>query len=592
MPSYSIVESLVYDIIAMTPDHELNPFERLYIALGSEQKCHAGYLTDTYMACGCFEKAQEYYESNRHHRKLGDLAWILGDLAAAENHYKTTANGTQSYRTEPDYDRLIRLAFVQEDWATVIDRFIETGFASGFSNGQVCCGRSCVSGKPFLEMLAVAQIALGTEPSANVLRDLKEAFGLSAQDWGDFVSDGDYGQKKMIERIKRRCPPRFGERPPTTVERARSSGATPRAEHVLNYLKRGDEVVDAAQEHLVSFGHKGEERNLIDFIDLVTGSGVTSVSHSMLFAAMGHDSFSPASAPPDRLIRLYSSHPIMNKRHFGRLLQLKFEHGFDLTGSDIVTGLFQKMASIKEVLRPSTSRDDFDFKKLAQFRDWAELRLDDWIRSASVVSAKQVANTWRDGAAVGISHPFGSTSTQRPQTPRDMTEWKELLDQAAHWLRRIWDKEIGRTQWVSENQLFQLLRRHLKPFTVEQHARPVWIEPQHLDIYIPDVSIAVEFMGEQHYRPIDFFGGKAGFDDVQVRDRRKQHLCSSNGVELVYVRFDEHIPTRALEIAEHAKRKTKKEPNQAMQATPVAGATRAWRFAPARAAPATSVPDL
>jgi hypothetical protein len=79
-----------------------------------------------------------------------------------------------------------------------------------------------------------------------------------------------------------------------------------------------------------------------------------------------------------------------------------------------------------------------------------------------------------------------------------------------------------------------------------------------LDVYIPDVSIAVEFMGEQHYRPIDFFGGRAGFAEVQRRDRRKQQLCSSNGVELVYVRFDEDIPTRAIEIAEQAHRNTKK----------------------------------
>lgn len=85
---------------------------------------------------------------------------------------------------------------------------------------------------------------------------------------------------------------------------------------------------------------------------------------------------------------------------------------------------------------------------------------------------------------------------RRPETPRDMTEWKNLLSQAARWLRQVWDKEIGRSQWVSENQLYQLLRRHLKPILVAQHARPVWIKPQHMDAYIPDALIAVEFMGE------------------------------------------------------------------------------------------------
>ncbi|MBK1831889.1 hypothetical protein JIN77_14230 [Verrucomicrobiaceae bacterium R5-34] len=218
MPGYSIVEGLLYDIIAMTPGRELNSFERLYVALRSEQKCHLGYLTDTYMACGCFEKAQEYYESTQHHRKLGDLAWILEDFTAAETHYKTTAKGAQTYRPEPDYDRLIRLAFVQEDWATVIQRFTETGFAPGFSDGQVCCGGSCVPSKPYLEMLAVAQVATDTKLTSDIIGELQEAFGFSLQDWMNFVSGSDYGLRTTIDKIKRRCPPRLGKRPAISVE--------------------------------------------------------------------------------------------------------------------------------------------------------------------------------------------------------------------------------------------------------------------------------------------------------------------------------------------------------------------------------------
>ncbi|MBK1831890.1 hypothetical protein JIN77_14235 [Verrucomicrobiaceae bacterium R5-34] len=320
-------------------------------------------------------------------------------------------------------------------------------------------------------------------------------------------------------------------------------------------MKRGDDVVNVAQDHLVNFGSDGNERDLIEFIDLVTGSGVTSVSHSVLFAAMGHDSFSDRPAPPDRFIRLYGSHPIMNKRHFGSLLQLKFEQDYDLSGGDIVTGLFQKWASIDEILRPTAAKNEFDFKKLAQFRDWAELRLDDWIRSDGAALAKQVADTWLRGNAADVTNAFSGSSAQRPKTARDMIEWKDLLGHAARWLRKVWDKEIGKSQWVSENQLFQLLRRHLQPVFVEQHARPVWIKPQHLDVYIPEASLAVEFMGEQHYRPIEFFGGHAGFAEVQRRDQRKRQLCSNNDIELVYVRFDEDIPKRALEIADDVKQR-------------------------------------
>lgn len=556
MSGYSIVEGLVYNIIAMTADHELNPFERLFVALRSGSKCHAGYLTDTYMACGCFEKALEHYQSTQHHRKLGDLAWILGDPEAAETHFSDASSGAQSYRTEPDHDRLIRLAFFQEDWNSVIRRFTETGFSPGFSNGQVCCGRSSVSANPYLEMLAVAQAMTGEEPLADVLEDLQEAFGVSEDEWGVFVSSGDFDQRKTIDKIKRRCPPKFGKRSPISVERALATGATQRAHRVLAYVKRGDDIVDCAQESLARFGQDGDERDLADFVDCVTGSGVTAVGHSMLFAAMGHDSFNPKSAPPDRMIRLYASHPIMNKRYFGRLLQLKFENGYGLTGGDIVTGLFQKMGSFDELLKPSPSKEEFDFKKLSQFRDWAELRLDDWVKGSGMTSAKVVVDAWLSGTAVEVQQLFGGASKKYPNNPRDMDEWKSFLNQAAHWLRTAWDKEIGKSQWVSENQLFQLLRRHLKSVLVEQHARPIWVEPQHLDVYIPAASTAVEFMGEQHYRPIDFFGGTTGFAAVQMRDKRKQELCRRNGIELIYVRFDESIPDRAAEIAAKIKMTT------------------------------------
>ncbi len=551
--SYSIVNSLTSDVIGTTSNYELNSFERLFIALNSELKSYDGGLVDAYMACGCFENARKYYQAIKHHRKLGGVAWILGDLRDAEDHYSDTSRGAQEYRTEPDFDRLIRLAFFQEDWSLVMTRFAETAFSAGFAKGQICCGRSCVPAKPFLEMLAVAQLALGRKLSPDIEVHLRKAFKLSESEWKAFIQTNSFDKRSTIEKIKRRCPPSFSKIPKTTVESARAKGATSRAHRVLSYVASGDEVVKDAREHLKEFAQDGDERSLIGFVDLVTRSGVISVSHSVLFAAMWNESCDLESVPPDRMIRLYGSHPIMNRRHFGRLLQLKFEHGYEITGGEIVTGLFQKMASIGEVLWPTPSKDSFDSKRLTQFRDWAELRLNDWIRTIGAEHLARVVEVWRSGTAADVRSPFGGVVKERPATPRDMIEWKDLLSKAARWLCKIWDREIGVSQWVSENQLYQLLKRQLKPILVEQHARPIWIEPQHLDVFIPEASVAVEFMGEQHYRAIDFFGGAAGLNVVQSRDRRKQELCNNNGVELIYVRFDENIAERAAEIAEHAK---------------------------------------
>jgi hypothetical protein len=75
------------------------------------------------------------------------------------------------------------------------------------------------------------------------------------------------------------------------------------------------------------------------------------------------------------MAQLYGVHPIMNKRHFGKLLQIKFEHHLPLTGGEIVTGLFQQMGSFTAILEPDSIQDFFGLGKLAYFRDWAELRL-------------------------------------------------------------------------------------------------------------------------------------------------------------------------------------------------------------------------
>lgn len=48
-------------------------------------------------------------------------------------------------------------------------------------------------------------------------------------------------------------------------------------------------------------------------------------------------------------------------------------------------------------------------------------------------------------------------------------------------------------------------------------------------------TIAIEFQGQQHYHPVDFFGGQKAFDDLQKRDQMKREYCEKNGIDLIYV---------------------------------------------------------
>jgi hypothetical protein len=477
-----------------------------------------------------------------HTRKLGDLCWIQGDFEEAQKHYLNPVSKAQSYRTQPDYDRLIRLAFVQEQWENLISFFIEAQFKFGFKKGYIICGNSGSPARPVLEMLAVAMTAINMQPSSEILSVLKSAFRLSKKQWYEFQHDPRFKDSQTVQKLKKRCPPVPSKKKQITVETAMSWGDTPRSNDILAYIKQCDVLLCKAQEHLELFGDTGNEENLNSFIKIVTYSGITSVSQSFLFSATGHGSFTAAkNIPPERLVQLYSSHPIMNKKYYGELLRVKFDNQLPLCGAEIITGLFQQAGSINALVNPDSVQDHFKFDQLVSFQDWAELCMDDWIVGPGKLRIENVSRIWRERLAQNVKQPFGSNDRKQPTTPRNMIEWNELLNVAAKWLQKKWRQEIATTPWVSENQLFQILKRKLKGMTIQQHAQPTWIMPQHFDVYIPEISIAVEYMGIQHYKPIDFFGGDAGFFMIQERDRRKVKKCQEHNVKLYFVQYDDDM---------------------------------------------------
>lgn len=116
-----------------------------------------------------------------------------------------------------------------------------------------------------------------------------------------------------------------------------------------------------------------------------------------------------------------------------------------------------------------------------------------------------------------------------------------LLRQAENEVRAAQDIGAVGESWVSETELFYEVRRMFAGIEVIQHGRPPWLGRQHLDIWIPEFSVGIEYHGAQHFGPVDVFGGEDGFRKVQERDRRKRVLCEKNDTHLIEVRYDEKI---------------------------------------------------
>lgn len=89
-----------------------------------------------------------------------------------------------------------------------------------------------------------------------------------------------------------------------------------------------------------------------------------------------------------------------------------------------------------------------------------------------------------------------------------------------------------------------IFERLVAPHPVQHNVRPNWLRnPEtgrnlELDMFCPDLRLACEYNGSQHYHESELH--RAGSDDFrrqQRRDRLKQRLCERHGVRLIVVPF-------------------------------------------------------
>lgn len=67
------------------------------------------------------------------------------------------------------------------------------------------------------------------------------------------------------------------------------------------------------------------------------------------------------------------------------------------------------------------------------------------------------------------------------------------------------------------------------------------------DFYLPDQQILIEFQGQQHYMPIDIFGGVEVFKVQQQNDEYKRKFARDNGYTLIEVPYTENTYSKVLE---------------------------------------------
>ena len=100
--------------------------------------------------------------------------------------------------------------------------------------------------------------------------------------------------------------------------------------------------------------------------------------------------------------------------------------------------------------------------------------------------------------------------------------------------------------WVSETLLASIVRELLPTAPLQRHYRPDWLGGLELDIYLPTLSVALEYQGQQHAQPVGHFGGEPAFVALRKRDARKKRLSRERGVTLIEVWYDDALSREAV----------------------------------------------
>ena len=62
-----------------------------------------------------------------------------------------------------------------------------------------------------------------------------------------------------------------------------------------------------------------------------------------------------------------------------------------------------------------------------------------------------------------------------------------------------------------------------------------------LDFYLPEYNIAIECQGEQHFKPVEYFGGDVTYNKVLYRDKLKKLICKNHNINILYVKTSNDV---------------------------------------------------
>lgn len=63
----------------------------------------------------------------------------------------------------------------------------------------------------------------------------------------------------------------------------------------------------------------------------------------------------------------------------------------------------------------------------------------------------------------------------------------------------------------------------------------------YIDFYLPNDNCFIEYNGEQHYKPIAYFGGELQFNKQVDRDKNLRLYCINNNIKLIEIGYNQNV---------------------------------------------------
>lgn len=96
---------------------------------------------------------------------------------------------------------------------------------------------------------------------------------------------------------------------------------------------------------------------------------------------------------------------------------------------------------------------------------------------------------------------------------------------------------------TSKNE--KIIEKILNKYGIDYNKQKVFDNCKHkrrlrFDFYLPEYNICIEYNGQQHYKPIEYFGGEEKLKYTKKLDNIKRNFCKQNNIELIEISYKDN----------------------------------------------------